>query len=244
MTVGFDSPACPVCRWSVVRTSLSARPYNRARWTVLKRMLRAAIQNNTGLASELVAFVEELWRERLQVIAPGLISQCLAEGRKAQIGDKTGAPGPTDELQTGLPWRPIALPGIARTTAGREILPRVRSAPLPGNDMVNGQVPCFPATVLAPVIVPGENGPARQLHLRQRPVNIIVESDNTGHLDFHAGGMKSAVGRFHRRRLPGKYQRHGPLPAADVEGLVVLVDDQYLAIHANDWPPVDTLINE
>lgn len=122
-------------------------------------------------------------------------------------------------------WRAIALFDIAFQAGGNDVVPAVEPAARAGDDVINGQIVPFVATVLTGVIVAVEDIATRQAdffvgyfdvgtqtnHRRQRCIRVNQATIMLDLLSF----------AFHE-------QHHRSTPCADIERLVGSVKDQDL----------------
>ena len=71
--------------------------------------------------------------------------------------------------------------------------------------MVDGQVPGLDAAILAGVVVPGEDGPARELQVRQGPLDVVTQAQ-----DGRGRGQKIALAREQMRFRLGVMLKPAP----------------------------------
>lgn len=101
--------------------------------------------------------------------------------------------------------------------------------------MIKSQI-TMGATVLTLMLVPfhhissGEYNPmVRNSYIRSKPNHGWI---NIGLINCTDLSARLVMQQF---RLLQKQQLHGPLHRADTEGLVVLIQDKYVAIHRRFW---------
>ena len=100
-----------------------------------------------------------------------------------------------------------------------------------GHDVVEGQVVRLPAAVLAGVPVAREDLAARQLDPRPRPADEVLEPDDGGRAVLGPRRPDHLVVVFDHFGLLAEHEAEGARQVADVERLVVLVQNEYDTVH-------------
>ena len=101
------------------------------------------------------------------------------------------------------------------------------AAPMLGHHVVDGQVAPHRAAVLARVPVAAEDLATAQLDTGLRSLDVVLEPDHGGRGDGHRHGVDDLVVASQELGLFRTEQPECAPDVADVERLVVLVQDQY-----------------
>src|SRR5215204_7164324 len=100
--------------------------------------------------------------------------------------------------------------------------------------MVNRQVVAMAATVLAGEVVADENLPPSEFYSRSGPPDEIHEPDDRRSGEDLGGAGQTDLLGFEDLRLATDHEHDGSAHVADVEGLVVLVEDKDGVVHPAD----------
>ena len=91
-----------------------------------------------------------------------------------------GLRGAANELHPRFHGAAASFAMVTSLARADHIVPIVFAAEVAGDDMVQGQIPCFLATVLAGVAIPNEYLPLCQLPLQLGPLDQIDEANHRG----------------------------------------------------------------
>ena len=127
--------------------------------------------------------------------------------------------------------RPAALAVVARLARRHEVLPRVAAAAVAREHVVEGEVVRLPAAVLAGVAVAAEDLAPGELDARPRPADVVLEPDDRrGAVDLPDRADLGVV-VLDDLGLGPEHEAERPRDVADVQGLVVLVQDEHDPVH-------------
>src|SRR6266567_1092265 len=115
-------------------------------------------------------------------------------------------------------------------TGGDQVLPFVPPTAMLGNDVVDGEVAAAAPAVLARVPVPGEDLAPRELHAGARPLHQVHQADDRRRRDRHARRVDDLVIPLEELGLVRTEQVEGAPDVADVERLVVLIENQHRSV--------------
>ena len=119
---------------------------------------------------------------------------------------------------------------VAGAAGGHEVVPAVGAAAVARHDVVEGQLGCALSAVLAEVLVPGEDLPAREPHAGPRPPDAVLQLDDRRCAQGDARRPHHGVVVLDDLRLLTEDEAERPAQVADVEGLVVGVQKKDDAI--------------
>jgi hypothetical protein len=103
-----------------------------------------------------------------------------------------------------------------------------------GDDVVQGQLLGALATVLAREAITQEDISPREAAIEVWPSHQTKEADNRWHRHHHARGAKGAPTVLHQLGLAAVQEDQSTAHSANVEGVVVLVEDEHwFAIEAH-----------
>ena len=142
------------------------------------------------------------------------------------------------EVHVGLGYTLSTLAMITRTASRDDILPNVETASRAWDDVIDGELSTPPAAVLAGVIVANEDFPPRKLDPGTWTANEVVKPDNRWH-DVNSPGSRNyfrVLLEYFGFATQDKNERAAHI--ADVERLVILVEDENCVIHPADAPRI------
>jgi len=143
------------------------------------------------------------------------------------IGDGEAAgqwhPGLADKAHSRLSRGTSRLTPIARDTGANYVVPRMPTAPIAGNNVVHGEIPPVPTTILASISIAAENLKPGQSRLLPRPLYHIEEADHGGEREDLVSGPNLTGIVLHHLSLAPVEQNHRPPSLADIEGIIILI---------------------
>jgi hypothetical protein len=98
---------------------------------------------------------------------------------------------------------------------------------VPRYDVVQGQVARLPAAVLAGIAVALEDLLTTEAHLRSGSLDHVDEADDGRQSEDKGGAAESPSALLQHLSLASVKQDEGSPGVADVERLVVLIEDEY-----------------
>ena len=135
------------------------------------------------------------------------------------------------ETKPGLVERLAALAVVAGLARGDQVLPAVGATAVARHHVVERQVVGLAAAVLAGVPVAREDLATAELHARPRPADEVLETDHGGRAELRPRRPNHLVVVLDHLGLLTEQQSEGPWQIADVERLVVLVQNENDAVH-------------
>ena len=105
------------------------------------------------------------------------------------------------------------------------------TAPVPRHHVVQRQIAGGLAAVLAHVPVAGEDLAPGEAYPRSRPPDVVLEPDHARGAERALGGRDVGMVVLDHLGLRSEDEAERPSNIADVEGLVIRVQQQYDAIH-------------
>ena len=135
------------------------------------------------------------------------------------------------EAQACLVKRLAALAVVAPLARGDEILPGVSAATMARHDVIQGQVVGLPAAVLAGVPVAGEDLSTAELHPGPGSADHVLEPYDGGRAELRPRRPDHLVVVLDHLGLLPEQQSEGPGQIADVERLVIVVQNENDAVH-------------
>ena len=136
------------------------------------------------------------------------------------------SPGLSGERHVGFFWRAAAFSMVAGTACGGEVFPGVGATAVTGCDVIEREVAATSA-VLAAIAIASEDLASGEAELGHGPADEVLEADDGGR--FKAHGIDAAewfVPDFEDFRFSPEHEHDGAFDRANVEWLVVLVQDQ------------------
>jgi hypothetical protein len=103
----------------------------------------------------------------------------------------------------------------------------VLAAPIAGEDVVEGEVTRAASAVLAGVAVAQEDVAAAEAPARVRASDYVDEANNRGDLKYEGGAMQVAPSILQHLGFASVDEDEGATSIADVEGLVILIKNEY-----------------
>ena len=156
-----------------------------------------------------------------------------------EIPDKVnpaGRLGLAFELHVRFFGEPVPLFIVAPLAGTDHVLPAVRSAQVPGQDVIDGQWAPRCAAILALVAVPLEDVLAGQHDTLVGYANEVHQPDDTGPVEHRVHAPHRFRVFVNDLRLAQKHEDYRPPCRANTQGLVVLVQNEdmlaYHALHA------------
>src|SRR6185369_11008939 len=160
----------------------------------------------------LVVLVGKIWREHRVDVA-------------ARLERWPGQP------ESGLLEGLTALPVVARLARGDEVLPGVPAAAMAGHDVIERQVVALAPAVLAGVAVTGEDLAPAELDPRPGPADLVLEPDDRRRVIFGTRRVDDLVVVLDDLGLLAEHEPERPRQIADVQRLVILVQDEHHSVH-------------
>jgi len=120
---------------------------------------------------------------------------------------------------------------VARLAGRHEIVPRVAATPVAWHDVIESEVRRLPAAVLAGVAIAVEDLAARELHPRSRPPDQVLEPDDGRGVELRRGCPDDLVVVLEDLGAFAEHEPKGARQVADVQRLVVLIQDQDHTLH-------------
>ena len=105
------------------------------------------------------------------------------------------------------------------------------AAAIARHDVIQGQVVRLAAAVLAGMAIAGKDLAAGQLDPRPRPADQVLQPDDGGRAVFGPHRPDHLVVVLDHFGLLAEHEPEGPRQVADVERLVVLVQNKYGTVH-------------
>jgi hypothetical protein len=116
---------------------------------------------------------------------------------------------------------------ITGNTGADDILPGVLAAVVAGDNVVQGKLSAFFATVLADILVTVKNLKAGEPSLWSRTLNHAGQADYRGYREDLAYGVDESRSILQHLSLAAIYQDYRAPGTADIERLVVLIQYQH-----------------
>ena len=153
-------------------------------------------------------------------------------------GDVVGAERLRAELHVRFVGRSVSLPVVAADTGADQVLPGIAAAARFRNDVIDRQWRGRLTAVDTAVIVPSQNVLPGQLHLLVRHMDIERQAYHTGIGICRPYGVDRPVGACrHHFSLAEPEKDDRLLNVADAQRLVILVEDQNLAVERRATGP-------
>ena len=169
----------------------------------------------------------------MSVVKVGLPALVDVAVKIAQIDDMVGPERLAKQGHIGLPRGAVAFPVVAVGAGGNQVLPAVVAPPAFGNHVVDGQF--LPrSAVQAAVVVALENVLAGKHDGFERDAGISAQPDDRRVLELHPDRPDLLAGKVvqHFRLLEEK-QQHGLPDVTDAQGLVVLIQYEYVTVESH-----------
>jgi len=145
----------------------------------------------------------------------------LQVATKKIVSCSPGLIGASQQAHMSLLKRLTSFLAVAGWAGAHQVLPAVFSPTVAGHDMVHRQLPRFPTTILADIVVPPKDLPTVQFHPRTRPPDHVAQSNHRRARVGGRGRPDIASTIFYHLGLADDEQHHGPLRCADIQGFVV-----------------------
>jgi len=97
------------------------------------------------------------------------------------------------------------------------------TAPIAGHNVVQGEFPPVPTTILASIFIAAENLKPSQFPLLPRPLYHIEEADYGGEREDFISGPNLTGILLHHLSLAPVEQNHRSPSLADIEGIIILI---------------------
>lgn len=129
----------------------------------------------------------------------------------------------SEQRHSRLPGSASGLAVVTWLARADNVVPRVRTAPRPWQNVVQCQVSRLRATVLAAKTVPDEHFSPRKLPAVKRTFDHVVKANDAGFFDDVGSASEEFSGLANRLSLAFSEQRDSTPHIADIQRLVVLV---------------------
>src|SRR5439155_10989336 len=166
-----------------------------------------------------------------QVCPPGLVALVREVRGENRVDVAARLERRAMEPEAGLLDRLAALAVVAARAGGDEVLPGVPAAAMTRDDVVERQIMRLPPAVLAGVAVAGEDLAPAQLDPRPGPADLVLEPDDGRRVVLGPRGPDDLVVVLDDLGLLAEHEPERPRQVADVQRLVVLVQDEDDPIH-------------
>jgi len=131
------------------------------------------------------------------------------------------------EGQSSLFRLSTAFACVTSSTRRHEILPRGWALVLFRDHMIDGHLSITDAAVLAFIVVSTQHVALRQHHPPARCAHIHLKTYDTWHIKSRRYGSQQPRSCLYATGFAAKHKRKGSPNRADIEGLVVLIEDQH-----------------
>jgi len=134
------------------------------------------------------------------------------------------------ELHPRLAQSLATLAVVAGLARADEILPGVRAIARLRHDVIDRQVTALQSAILAGIPIADEDLATGQLHLRAGTLDQCGEADYRRDAVIVVYGVQDQAILFEDFGLTGEDHHQGALDVANVEGFVILIEDEHLGV--------------
>jgi len=141
------------------------------------------------------------------------------------------------ELSAFVPPREFAhFAMITRSAGAYQIFPAMGTTAMARQHMVKREISTAPITILAGVVIATENFTARKLNIGQGTTNHMAQSDDRRTSNGVVGRVQHGVVVFQHFGFTTQHKHQGTTCRADIEWLVIMVEDEYGRVHRDQTP--------